>query len=73
MKRNKVFKYKGYDVKIRDYQYKSRPPVGVRICGTRLGECINLCGEPCYFYTAVHAMSITDGEQQARAIIDNLK
>ena len=70
MKRHKEFNYKGYEVKIRDYQYKSRPPVGVSISGTRLGEDINLCGEPCYYFHSLHAMSMNDGERQAIAIIN---
>lgn len=62
---------KGYEVTIQDYGYTSRPPVAVRISGTTLGECTNLFGEPCYFYTCLDAYTLEDGLQAAHKIIDH--
>ena len=59
----------GYEITVRDYKYKSQPPVGVRVSGTRLGECQNLFGEPCYFYECRDAYSMTEGIEIAQHIV----
>ena len=69
MKRYRNLTIDGYKIEIKDYQYKRRPPVGVFVSGTRLGECTNLFGEPCYFYQHEDAMNLDAGEQLGRAIV----
>ena len=58
-----------YEVVVQDYQYRSRPPVSVRVSGTVLGECTNGFGEPCYFYKSDEAMSLAEGLTKAQAIV----
>lgn len=58
-----------YKVKVRDYRYTSRLPVGVSVTGDRLGESSNPFGEPCYFYESASAMSINEGIAIAKRII----
>ena len=58
-----------YEVVVQDYQYRSRPPVSVRVSGTVLGECRNSFGELCYFYKSAEAMSMTEGLTKAKAIV----
>ena len=70
MKRHMKYHDRGYDIKITDYQYKGRPPIGVSISGTQLGECINPLGEACYFCAFIHAMSMSDGKAMARECVN---
>ena len=74
MAKKRVYKatVRGYEIKVRDYGYTSRAPVGVLVSGTRLGECVNLFGEPCYFYASHDAYSMEEGIKLAYQIIDNL-
>lgn len=58
-----------YTATIQDYRYKSRPPVGVMVSGSRLGESRNPFGEPCYFYESDDAMSMSEGIERAKAMI----
>ena len=62
---------KGYEITVKDYGYKSRPPVGVRVSGTRLGECTNLLGEPCYFYESRDAYTLEKGIKMAHLIVNS--
>lgn len=41
-----------YEYTVRDYKYKSKPPVSVLVSGLTLGECTNPLGNPCYFFKA---------------------
>jgi len=59
----------GYEVKVRNYKYKSKPPCTAFISGTVLGEEINHFGEPCYFYTSVDAYSMKEAIIKANAVI----
>ena len=59
----------GYEITVQDYKYKSRAPVGVRVSGTRLGECQNLFGEPCYFYESRDAYSMAEGIEIAQSVV----
>ena len=59
----------GYTAVIKDYQFKGRPPVGVRVSGTRLGEETNMFGEPCFFFDTAEAMSMSAGVAMAKDII----
>ena len=59
-----------YSVTVQDYQYKSRPPVVVRVSGLIDGECKNGFGEPCYFYKSTEVMTMKEGVQVAEQIID---
>lgn len=61
---------KGYEITVRDYGYKSRAPVAVRVSGTRLGECVNPLGEPCYFYESLDAFSVEEGIKLAREVVN---
>ena len=76
MAKKRVYKatVRGYEIKVRDYGYTSRAParapVGVFVSGTRLGECVNLFGEPCYFYASHDAYSMEEGIKLAYQIID---
>ena len=58
-----------YRIEIQDYQYRSRPPIAVRVTGTVDGECQNSFGEPCYFYKSEEAMSLTEGLEKAKQIV----
>jgi len=59
---------KGYDITVKDYGYTSRAPVAVRISGTRLGECVNSFGEPCYYYESFDAYDLETGIKLAHQI-----
>jgi hypothetical protein len=63
---------KGYEIHVKDYGYTSRAPVTVRISGTRLGECVNPFGEPCYYYTSRDAYSMDEGIKLAHQIVNSL-
>ena len=63
--------YNGYEISVRDYGYKSQPPVGVMISGKRLGECTNLYGEPCYFYKSFNAYTMREGIELAIKTVKN--
>ena len=54
---------------MRDYKYKARAPVGVSVSGTRLGECTNSFGEPCYFYASESAYTMQEGIDIANKIV----
>lgn len=69
MKRKVNFKIGSYTAEVKDYQYRSRPSVGVRISGSTLGECKNILGEDCYFYKSADAMSMSEGISIAKKII----
>ena len=74
MKKNtRVYKavINGYELTVKDYGYTSRPPVAVRIAGTRLGESTNEYGEPCYFYKSLDAYTMEEGIQIATKIAKN--
>lgn len=58
-----------YDVEVQDYRYKSRPPVGVRVSGTVLGECKNSFNEDCYFFKFADAMTMAEGISIAKEIV----
>ncbi len=62
MKRRLNYIVGSYKVKIYDYQYKSRAPVGITVSGNTLGECKNSFGEPCYFCEFESAYSIAEGQ-----------
>ena len=72
MAKKRVYKatVREYEIKVRDYGYTSRAPIGVLVSGTRLGECVNLFGEPCYFYASHDAYSMEEGIKLAYQIID---
>lgn len=73
MKRKVNFNMGTYRAEIQDYQYRSRPPVGIRVSGTVLGECKNILGEDCYFYKSMDAMNINEGISIAKEIINSRK
>ncbi len=58
-----------YNVEVKDYQYKKRAPVAVRVIGTTLGEAKNPFGEDCYFLKIDEAMTMREGIDKARAIV----
>ena len=58
-----------YEITVKDYGYTSRAPIGVRITGTVIGECVNLCGEACYYYTCLDAYTLNEGIALARRIV----
>lgn len=58
-----------YEVIVKDYGYKSRLPVAVRISGKTLGESINAFGEPCYYYYSQDAYSMNEGIALAKHIL----
>lgn len=60
----------GYTITVKDYQYKGRLPVSVRVSGLRLGECTNPLGEPCYFYKTEDAYTLEDGIKAALRIVN---
>lgn len=61
----------GYEITVKDYGYTSRPPVAARVSGTRLGECVNTFGDPCYFYESRDAYSMEEGIAIAQKIVKN--
>lgn len=61
-----------YEIKVKDYGYKSRAPVSVIVSGTTLGEDTNAFGEPCYYYYCEDAYSMTEGITIAEDLVSRL-
>lgn len=61
----------GYEVTIKDYGYKSKAPICIRVSGSILGERVNAFGEPCYFYECESAYTMAEGIARAKSIVEN--
>ena len=69
MKRTYAETIGNYEITVKNYGYTSRAPIGVRITGTVIGECVNLHGEACYYYTCLDAYTLNEGIALARRIV----
>ena len=70
-KRCKIFTYKGFKVKVIDYQYKGREPIGATLGNDELTD-INMLGEPCNHFKAIRGFTMQEVERACREYIDNI-